>query len=107
MRAVSPKGTGNQTINTRVKSGPALGAVEEDRGQGFKVKRTFCDYGSPLAEISHSKSDGFQPGVGVGGYGTVTDSFAGIIGDDGSNGSPRVGATTRDNTSGKNFIIKL
>ena len=30
-RAVSLKGAGNQTINTRVKSGPAFGAVQEDQ----------------------------------------------------------------------------
>lgn len=97
-RAVSLKGVGNQTINTRVKSGPAFGAVEEDQIQGH--------YHSPLSPMT--KFTGISPsGTNADGATAArTDqSTTGAAVTDGIHGTPRTGTTTRDNTLGTNYGI--
>lgn len=96
-QGVVPKGVGSQTINTRTKTGPALGVAEEDQMQGHHHNRIRFD-GSKRAS---------------GSYDTVNSAgdFAGtdLVGDpssDGTNGTPRTGATTRENCLGIYFIIK-
>jgi hypothetical protein len=96
-RAVSLKGVGNQTINTRVKTGPAFGAVQEDQMQGFDI----------LLEGGAGTTRGLGIAVGImGGNEVSTDmtSFSSVV-TDGTNGEPRTGATTRDCTIGTNFGI--
>ncbi|HNX82381.1 MAG TPA: pyocin knob domain-containing protein [Candidatus Omnitrophota bacterium] len=95
-RATSPKGTGSQSINTRTKVGPALGVPEEDQAQdhGHRFKRGLVKY--DVGSTSSMLTDG---GTSATGY--IYD----IIETGG--GVPRAGLTTRDNTLGTNFIIKL
>lgn len=101
-QAVAPKGVGNQTINTRVKSGPAFAAVEEDRFQGFKIS-IVNDIGNQVM---------VSPGGAVTGSGIANttygfaNSILASIGTDGTNGTPRLGLTTRENSIGTNFCIR-
>lgn len=100
-RAVVLKGAGNQTINTRVKSGPAFGAVEEDQGQGWQggnAGGTFLNFttspGPAVAEKIFIK---------VGAYTAHADGIYPVS--DGTHGDPRTGATTRDCSIGTNHGI--
>jgi hypothetical protein len=97
-RALVLKGAGNQTINTRVKSGPAFGAVEEDRMQGHWHNYYYRDTGY---------TSGGVVGDGLGfviDSGPLLDRVKGAI-TDGTNGDPRTGATTRDCSIGTNHGI--
>ena len=93
-RAVSLKGSGNQTINTRVKSGPAFGAVEEDQMQGH-----WHNFSRGLVNYDTGSTGSMLTDGGTGASGYVQDPITGI------NGDPRTGATTRDCTIGTNFGI--
>lgn len=93
-QGVVPKGVGSQTINTRSKSMSALGALQEDQMQGHvhaingMVNLTTTDQ--------------------VAGAGIVGTAYASQTGNpitDGTNGTPRTGATTQENCLGINFII--
>jgi microcystin-dependent protein len=95
-QAVVPVGTGTQTINTREKTGPALGGVEEDQIQGHE-------------HDIYTYSSGGLSGDRV--YGTAYQTQLGTsptngIATDGVNGTPRTGTTTRENRIGTNFYIR-
>ena len=96
-RAVSLKGVGNQTINTRVKIGPAsVGSVIEDTVQGH------------YHEFPDSEIRGFSGGShswAPGGFNVMCVSSTGSPITDGTNGTPRTGAQTQDCTIGTNFGI--
>jgi hypothetical protein len=94
-QAVSLKGTGNQTINARVKSGPAFGAVEEDQKQGSTIQ-------AQGASTVGATAYGWF--LGNAGGGPVTATSPTWV-TDGTNGTPRIGLATRDNTLGTNFGI--
>ena len=99
-RAVSLKGVGNQTINTRVKTGPAsVGSVIEDTFQGHRMS-------SPSGYI-FLIGDGTsynQPGIGYYTTFTISSTTGDPITDD-TNGDPRTSAQTQDCTIGTNFGI--
>jgi len=96
-QAVSLKGVGNQTINTRVKSGPAFGAVEEDQLENHYHSMT------PNSGSNNSPITGGS--LVLTNVATVTPNpCIGAVITDGTN-SLRSGATTRDNTLGTNFGI--
>jgi hypothetical protein len=99
-RAVSLKGAGNQTINTRVKSGPAFGAVEEDQLENHwhQVERA-----TTSQKFGASAGAGTDYGLTTTGQ-TVDAAIGKTIITDGIN-SVRQGATTRDCTLGTNFGI--
>jgi hypothetical protein len=90
-RAVVPKGIGDQDINGRTKSGPSeLSEVEEDRGQGHKHATTQTFYVTGVGA-------GWTAGAFA--YGTAVN-VVGNPSTDGVNGTPRTGATTRENSIG-------
>jgi hypothetical protein len=97
-RAVSLKGAGNQTINTRVKSGPAFGAVEEDQMQGHR--HNYYSGSVTAASAVATGTMSLDTNLAARGAGFVLDPIT-----DGVNGTPRTGATTRDNTLGTNYGI--
>jgi len=113
-QAVSLKGAGNQTINTRVKSGPAFGAVQEDQFQAWQAGATADAGGAKNLWAHQGANDTANSGAGVAGYSLLQVAGIGFKGsaamvkavDDGTNGTPRTGLTTRDNTLGVNYIIK-
>lgn len=111
-RGVSPKGAGNQTINTRVKSGPAFATVEEDQLQAFQVGATVDDTGARNYFGATGSRDTYQAisaNANHTGLFMRTDKqgSAGMLKavSDGTNGTPRAGLTTRDCTIGTNFGI--
>ena len=96
-RAVSLKGVGNQTINTRVKTGPAkLGEKQEDQIQNHGTVITVYT-GSALAG-----GLGIQ-GVSQAGVSNIYGNGATLEAN--GYGDPRTGLTTRDCTIGTNFGI--
>ena len=108
-RAVSLKGAGNQTINTRVKSGPAFGAVEEDQMQRWQAGLTISGttyYGFAI-QPDLAAAGQFASGYALPQFGSANQGNAEMITakSDGTNGTPRTGATTRDCTIGTNFGI--
>jgi hypothetical protein len=106
-RAVVLKGVGNQTINTRVKSGPAFCVVEEDRFQGHIIGNP-ANSAKPLRQQTNNYYA--NPSTSDAGYAAFSGSNnAGtaliIPMDDGTNGTPRTGLTTRDCSIGTNYGI--
>lgn len=100
-RAVSLKGVGNQTINTRVKTGPAaLGEMQEDRMQGHTHGATEM-LRTPAA---HNASYPFGTDTGLVTSRTADGDILTIM-SDGTNGTPRTGTQTQDCTIGTNFGI--
>ena len=113
-RAVSLKGVGNQTINTRVKTGPAaLGEVQEDQMQGWQLGASADnsgsrDYWATMAHRDYMVSTKAQQNMGVMEAGDVTcrgDARRLKAMNDGTNGDPRIGTQTQDCTIGTNFGI--
>ena len=98
-RAVSLKGAGNQTISARVKSGPAFGAVEEDRTQGHRHSLYDAVAGGAVYVYSLGGGAGSRSTTGSPGL-NILDPIT-----DGTNGTPRTGLTTRDCTLGTNYGI--
>lgn len=106
--AVVGVGAGSQTINTREKTA-VLGLVQEDQFQGHDHNLWSMDSGSsnvvPI-DATHA----------VGGGGDATPSYTNIVKtrrimsgyaeDNVPNGTPRTGATTRENRIGMNYYIK-
>jgi hypothetical protein len=95
-RAVSLKGVGNQTINTRVKTGPvSVGSIIEDTMQGHKhditIYTTNLGGGTTIGTAQETPY-------------TSTSEFSGPT-TDGTNGTPRTGTQTQDCTIGTNFGI--
>lgn len=113
-RAVSPKGVGNQTINTRVKTGPAsVGSIIEDTFQAWQAisvatGNTYYGYGES-AETWYTNAgatanyvrNAFSRSGAIQG---VTSRIK--AGNDGTNGDPRTGTQTQDCTIGTNFCIR-
>lgn len=107
-RAVVPKGIGNQTINARVKSGPTeLSAVEEDRGQawqsGISADSTGARnyYGIGWTRDNSIDSSGGANFAAIQFLTTAQGDTRMIKAmNDGTNGDPRTGATTRENSIG-------
>jgi hypothetical protein len=94
-RAVVPKGIGDQDINGRTKSGPSeLSAVEEDRVQGHWHVANDEKPGSNRSNdtVGASDADTTNPLTSQGNIGSPST--------DGVNGTPRTGATTRENSIG-------
>lgn len=97
-QGVVPKGTGSQTINTRSKTGPDLGVIEEDQTQGHYHNIIFNNgaVGGVATMLSgNASASAYESNVVV--KAPVTD---------GTNGTPRTGATTRENSIGTNFYIR-
>lgn len=107
-RALVLKGAGNQTINTRVKSGPAFGAVEEDQEQAFQIGGTdvTLKWGY-LGSNGNITQNIVNAGYSTPYYSTAGQGNAAMLKaqNDGSNGDPRTGATTRDCSIGTNHGI--
>lgn len=102
-RAVSLKGVGNRTINTRVKTGPAsVGSIIEDAFQGHWHITVFNYSGgsSPNNIIT-------APGGNTGGASITPLINSGVENPitDGTNGPLRTGAQTQDCTIRTNFGI--
>ena len=109
-RAVVLKGAGNQTINTRVKSGPAFGAVEEDRLQGFNQRiKSILGADGVLVGGGHTAEANLNggayniPSINATQNPLRTVEFL----DDGTNGTPRTGTTTRENSMGVKYIVRV
>ena len=105
-RAVSLKGVGNQTINTRVKTGPAsVGSVIEDTFQDWQLGSTVS--GSEY----YGRTTLASQGTGTGYVGSVySETVQGISAglypvSDGTHGTPRTSTQTQDCTIGTNFGI--
>ena len=103
-RAVSLKGVGNQTINTRVKTGPAFGAVQEDQMQGhyhiLALNTDAADNSVPDSGSLGTSYDGIVLGKASAGSIRIQNPYT-----DGTNDTPRTGANTRDSSIGTNFGI--
>jgi len=99
-RGLSLKGVGNATVNARTKTGPAaLGEKQEDAFQGHLHGISQRDVtwvntlrGAIVANTQYP--DGTNPTL-----------LQFPINSDGTNGTPRTGANTRDSTIGTNFGI--
>lgn len=101
-RAVSLKGVGNQTINTRVKIGPAsLGSLIEDTTQGHKHEKdsysSSNNYGFGSTSLTYRGA--------YSGFATNVSNLTNVPYTDGTNGTPRTGSQTQDCTIGTNFGI--
>lgn len=99
-QAVGLIGRGSQTINTREKTGPALGVVGEDQMQGHTHNlRVSAGTGSDrVMEIATNAIKAFINGLD----GSVIISVPAI---DGTNGTPRTGKTTEINRVGVIWTI--
>lgn len=110
-QGVVPKGTGSQTINTRSKSGPILGSVEEDQAQLLTgtfnlTKRPSGSSTSQAQTGAFTTSDVTVSSYSVGDISATNTIIAQQLSFSSAN-SPdaRTGATTRENCLGINFII--
>ena len=96
-RAVSLKGVGNQTINTRVKTGPAsVGSVIEDTFQGHRMSPPFGYFLVSNGTMRNQEGSEYW----------TSSEIALTTGDpvtDGTNGDPRTGAVTEP----RNRLIKV
>lgn len=109
-RAVSLKGVGNQTINTRVKIGPAsVGSIIEDTMQGHKSYEGTARNSDIGASYKHGTYDDGVASTQVYTRSTTTSTTLSALSSnpvtDGTNGTPRTGAQTQDCTIGTNFGI--
>ncbi len=97
-RGLSLKGVGDATVNTRVKTGPAaLGEVQEDQGQGhWHEGKNDSAHGYTIGSLSDATNGDRAISV-------VNQTRSPIT--DGTNGTPRMGAYTRDNSMGVNYGI--
>lgn len=100
-RAVSLKGVGNQTINTRAKTGPAaLGSIIEDTMQGH-WHDSYIYSAAGGTTVSYEKYS-ITSGAAVT---TTGNNETRSPKTDGVNGTPRTGLQTQDCTIGTNFGI--
>ena len=96
-RAVVGVGNGSQTINKRAKTA-VLGLVEEDQLHGHKHAGTVPTYaGTNANKITAQSGSSFIANI---------ELVIGVPIDDATNGTPRTGATTRENRIGMNYYIK-
>lgn len=111
-QGVVPKGVGSQDINGRTKTGPALGVAEEDQMQGWQLGATADNSG---ARNYWGKADGRDRANDATvvsnntnfSMNTTNQGCAEMLKamNNGTNGAPRTGATTRENSLGINFIV--
>jgi hypothetical protein len=112
--AVVGVGAGSQTINTRAKTA-VLGLVEEDQMQRWQLGATADNSGAQnywayASGRDWSSSQNIGPLSGSASF----DMFTWVQGgpnmlkavNDGTNGDPRTGTTTRENRIGMNYYIK-
>ena len=100
-RAVSLKGVGNQTINTRVKTGPAsLGSLIEDTMQGHWHNYYISSVSGQAGGSYTTDSLAYMSTAAN----TYNDRIKSPI-TDGTNGPPRTSSQTQDCTIGTNFGI--
>jgi hypothetical protein len=92
-QAVVLKGVGSQDINGRTKTGPALGVAEEDQTQGHW--HLFQQGNININFVNNSVA-----GTGVSGVTSSETSPVESPITDGTNGTPRTGTTTRENSVG-------
>lgn len=104
-QGVVPRGSGSQTINTRSKSGPSLGATQEDQIQGHYHQIKSVTDGSLYSSSGTAGSGNHNFVRGTDNSGIQME--AQDLKTDGSNGTPRSGAETRVSALGVNFIIKI
>lgn len=94
-QAVVLKGVGSQDINGRTKTGPALGVAEEDQMQGhtFNGSVSSEQVGTGALDATALAFNGASMPLShhIGNFRIFTD---------GTNGTPRTGATTRENSVG-------
>lgn len=92
---VVPRGVGTATINARTKTGPSLGAFQEDQIQGHLHSYQRGNFTTDYT-------------AGINRVGTINDSpvNSGAPITDGSNGTPRTGSETQASALGINFIIR-
>ena len=110
--AVVGVGAGSQTINTRAKTA-VLGLVEEDQMQGWQLGATADLAGARNYWAYIDARDVDNSGGSTTNYGLVraktdrqgTSSMLKAM-NDGTNGTPRTGAETRENRIGMNYYIK-
>lgn len=104
MQGVVPRGTGSQTINTRSKSGPSLGATQEDQFQGHyhQIKSVTDGTLYTSSGTAGSGNHNFVRGTDNSGIQMEAQDLKA----DGTNGTPRSGSETRVSALGVNFIIK-
>jgi len=101
-RAMSLKGTGSTTLNTRAKAGPAFADREEDRGQLITASSSHISTTHGLINSDATVTGAFKVGTAR----TSRLQAAAVAGRDlefDSSLSARAGATTRDCTLGTNF----
>jgi len=102
-RGLSLKGVGNATVNTRTKIGPAaLGEVQEDQMQGHWHELNPITSNNSVIVNSSGGSSSALLGGAIASY--IGHTTGGTI-TDGTNGTPRTGANTRDSSIGTNFGI--
>lgn len=111
-RGVVAVGAGSQTINTRAKTA-VLGLVEEDQMQGWQLGTTADGTGARNYWGAGGSRDTTNTTTGGA---TLSNLFLGTDAqgsttmmkamDDGTNGTPRTGSTTRENRIGMNYYIK-
>ena len=102
--ALAPVGFGKQTIDGREKDGGGFAEILEDNTQGHQHDNgiyglpTWAKFetvpGAATKSITASNSVSMQSAYTAGNY------------DDGTNGTPRIGAYTRVNSLGTHFIIR-
>ena len=99
--AVVGVGAGSQTINTRAKTA-VLGLVEEDQMQGHKhTTGAYAGGNYPYGNDGISVTQ-----YGLSGAFTANGMLTNVPFTDGTNGTPRAGAETRENRIGMNYYIK-
>jgi len=102
-RGLAIKGAGNATINTRTKTGPVFGGVQEDALQGhWHELNPITSNNSAIVNSSGGSSSSLL-GTPVATY--VGHTTGGTI-TDGTHGTPRIESNTRDSTLGTKFFIK-
>lgn len=108
-RAVVGKGVGSQTINTRTKTAPVLGQVEEDQmqkitGQLATVYQN-AEFGTKSGVFSGTTGPGAGAVAGAGGSYSYTVDFNSANSADARVSSATSGQT-RENSIGMNYYIK-
>ncbi len=101
--AVVGVGAGSQTINTRAKTA-VLGLVEEDQMQGYALQAYYYNSSSSVSGYHMVEPNSVMAGFNQAGKAALTTNTIRL--DDGTNGDPRTGTTTRENRIGMNYYIK-
>lgn len=109
---LTPRSAGTQSINTRAKTGSALGVANEDRFQTWQIgQRALADNKDYYASLRLDEQRiGLTSSANQGGLQMLTTSQGAASRmkpySDGTNGTPRTGDTTRINEIGVNYIVR-